>query len=367
MPRGSSVRRTREATPASLNAVLDACLRVLSHHPAALVTDIDGTISRIVAVPHEAMVDPKISAALDALARRLDVVAVITARDEMTARSMVGSDAVTYVGNYGLVAGASLDGVDAIARARADVEPQLAALPCVTVEDKGVAFSLHYRNCPEPEAVRLRLLEILAPIAGAARARILEGKMVLELVPGNLPDKRSALLNIVRSREIKGLVYLGDDLSDIVGFEAIADLRAAGQLAAVGIAVEDAETRPEVAAAADIRVGGVDQVGDLLSQLVTRLEVRTQGMTELAGAPQRLLTVSNRGPVEHRWAEDGGVEGVPGQGGLATALRVAATLFPATWLSSPLSEVDRLIAQGKAVAPGAEGDHALRAHGPGGL
>ena len=62
----------------------------------------------------------------------------------------------------------------------------------------------------------------------------------------------------------------------------------------------------------------------------------------------KLLTVSNRGPAEHRWSDEGGIETVPGQGGLATALRVAATLHPTIWLSSPLTDVDRLIAEGNA-------------------
>jgi trehalose 6-phosphate synthase len=58
-----------------------------------------------------------------------------------------------------------------------------------------------------------------------------------------------------------------------------------------------------------------------------------------------ILTVSNRGPMEHRWSEPGTIEVVPGQGGLATALRVAAQLEPTVWLSSPLTPVDRLIAE----------------------
>ncbi len=74
------------------------------------------------------------------------------------------------------------------------------------------------------------------------------------------------------------------------------------------------------------------------------------------GVRKRILTVSNRGPVEHRWGEDGEIEAVAGQGGLATALRVSATMYPTTWLSSPLSDVDRLIAEGKAKAPAKEGD-----------
>ncbi len=77
-------------------------------------------------------------------------------------------------------------------------------------------------------------------------------------------------------------------------------------------------------------------------------------MIEL-GSGRYLLTVSNRGPAEHRWSDDGGMETVPGQGGLATALRVAANLQPTIWLSSPLTEVDRLIALGKASPPPLEG------------
>jgi len=59
-----------------------------------------------------------------------------------------------------------------------------------------------------------------------------------------------------------------------------------------------------------------------------------------------LLTVSNRGPLEYRWSDSGNLEAVPGQGGLATALRVTAQVRPTTWLSSPLTPVDRLIAEG---------------------
>jgi trehalose 6-phosphate synthase len=78
-------------------------------------------------------------------------------------------------------------------------------------------------------------------------------------------------------------------------------------------------------------------------------------MTNETHGGSKLLTVSNRGPVEHRWSDDGCIESVPGQGGLATALTVAATLHPTVWLSSPLSEVDRLIAEGKEALPAGDG------------
>ena len=61
----------------------------------------------------------------------------------------------------------------------------------------------------------------------------------------------------------------------------------------------------------------------------------------------RLLTVSNRGPVEFGYDEDGNLVQIPGTGGLATALGVAAQFYPTTWLSSPLSATDRAIALGE--------------------
>jgi trehalose 6-phosphate synthase len=79
-------------------------------------------------------------------------------------------------------------------------------------------------------------------------------------------------------------------------------------------------------------------------------------MTLLAGSRgkangSRLLTVSNRGPVEFHQEDDGRVVAVPGQGGLATALQVTAKLRPTTWLSSPLSQTDRQIAEGELDPP----------------
>jgi trehalose 6-phosphate synthase len=55
--------------------------------------------------------------------------------------------------------------------------------------------------------------------------------------------------------------------------------------------------------------------------------------------------------VEFRRDSEGNVSAVPGQGGLSTALRIAATIAPMTWLSSPLTDVDREIADHACVAP----------------
>ncbi|MGE0058590.1 MAG: hypothetical protein AB7T32_11460, partial [Dehalococcoidia bacterium] len=60
-------------------------------------------------------------------------------------------------------------------------------------------------------------------------------------------------------------------------------------------------------------------------------------MTREDGRARKLLTVSNRGPMEFHLAENGAITAIPGSGGLATALRAAATITPMTWLSNPMT------------------------------
>ncbi len=70
-------------------------------------------------------------------------------------------------------------------------------------------------------------------------------------------------------------------------------------------------------------------------------------MTREQARRRKLLTVSNRGPMEFNLTETGEVIAVPGSGGLATALRAAAAIYPMTWLSNPMTAGDRAISSGE--------------------
>src|SRR5262245_5297986 len=113
--------------------------------PGALITDIDGTISPIVARPEDAVVAATVRECLERLALSLDLVAVVTRRDRTTAQAMVGARGVTYIGNYGL--DGDNFGAGSIRGAFADSRMVAGDMPCVQLEDKGASFALHYRNC----------------------------------------------------------------------------------------------------------------------------------------------------------------------------------------------------------------------------
>jgi trehalose 6-phosphate phosphatase len=217
-------------------------------------------------------VEPEARQALGALARLLDLVAVVTGRDEAVARRMVGADGVTYVGNYGLVPGHAAGMSDEIREAREQARAVLEGIPCVELEDKGTGFSLHYRNCADVAAVRLRLLDAVTPIATMANARLMEGKKVIEVVPGSLPTKREAISHLIERVGARGVVYLGDDLSDVVVFEELAGLRAGGSLDSLTVAVRDSETDASVSGAADGTLDGVASVAAFLAALVSALK-----------------------------------------------------------------------------------------------
>ena len=82
----------------------DSPLSILMKEPgrSALMSDVDGTLCRIVDRPDNARVPVKAKDSLETLSRELALVACVTGRPARVARRMVGAESVTYFGNHGL-------------------------------------------------------------------------------------------------------------------------------------------------------------------------------------------------------------------------------------------------------------------------
>src|SRR5690606_31571104 len=82
----------------------DSPLELLLEDPAhsALMSDVDGTLCRIVDRPDRARVPARARESLETLADHLALVACITGRPSPVARRMVGAEKITYFGNHGL-------------------------------------------------------------------------------------------------------------------------------------------------------------------------------------------------------------------------------------------------------------------------
>lgn len=251
-----------------------AAAQVLRERPSALISDIDGTLSPIAASPEEAVVLPECRRALEALASRLDLVAVISGRTAAEARRMVGLNGLLYVGNHGLE---RWDRVHAyrndaaafesdIQELRARLENELRAVPDVRVEDKGVILSLHYRGASRPEEVRQQILRLLGRLLPSARFVVAEGKMVVEVRPPLAPNKGTVVEGLIREHGLRGAVFLGDDVTDVDAIRALKRLRDSG-LGALAIGVAGDGMPDDLARESDLLLPGPMAVAAFLASL----------------------------------------------------------------------------------------------------
>ena len=258
-----------------LGAIAAAGRRVLASRPSGLFADIDGTLSPIAPSPAAAVVSDTIRSALARLAEQLDLVVAVTGRTVDGARQLVGLDQIGYVGNHGIERWQG-----GVARVHPIAEPfvpivastlrGLAAairLPGLVFEDKGATASIHYRLAPDPDAARSAVLAAIAGTPEAADLRVTEGRMVVNLLPPVRLDKGEALAELVGEHGLRGVVFLGDDVTDLDAFRALRTLREERGLATLGIAVLSPEAPAGLREAADATVDSVAEVALLLETL----------------------------------------------------------------------------------------------------
>ncbi len=276
------------SAPSNPHACLRAAQAVLSHRPAGLVTDFDGTISRIVDHPETATVD---AVALDSLRRLvpcLDLVAAVSGRPPAQLLAMLPVQGMVYAGNHGLewweggrstVVPEAEPYLPAIASALQWLRGRLSA-PGVLVEEKIASGSLHYRLSPDQVGARRAILQAIAECPQVSQLRVAEGRRVVNLLPPVRVDKGTTLERLVHKRRLQGVVYLGDDVTDLDAFRALRSLRDAGVCDVFLVAVASSEAPPDLLKVADHTLDGVDAVASLLREIANGLERSSR-----AGAP----------------------------------------------------------------------------------
>src|SRR3954468_16562049 len=90
------------ASHARVRRVAGVLRRLLSHRPAGLLTDVDGTISRITRHTNDATVSPTARSALTRPVSEADLVAVVTGRAVERPRRIGAVAGASFVGNHGL-------------------------------------------------------------------------------------------------------------------------------------------------------------------------------------------------------------------------------------------------------------------------
>lgn len=180
---------------------------------ALLAFDFDGTLAPLTPHYQDATMRARTRLLLGRLCK-LYPCAVISGRSQKDTAARMARVPVQYViGNHGLEPGGDLEAcARTAARAAELLRPRLAGWPGVELEDKRYSLSLHYRRAEHPLVMRAQLAAALAALP--LRMRVISGKLVLNAVPAEAPDKGDALMGLLAREHTDFALYVGDDITD---------------------------------------------------------------------------------------------------------------------------------------------------------
>jgi trehalose-phosphatase len=277
------------SAPVSVRAAVEIAAQHLSQRPILVVSDFDGTLSRIVDDPWGAQILPLGRRALRSLASLPGVrVAVLSGRTagDVAARVRVGG--VTYLGNHGMERAylsrrgrperirstaddASHEAVH-MAERLSDELPRVVRERWLVVERKPPAVAFHYRTAPDLVAAAARVRATVDELDPDGVLERFPGRRVLELRPFGAVAKGDAVTALVEELQPAAVILLGDDVSDATAFRALRQLRSTGITDGLAVAIQaGSEVPAEVAAAADLVLGSPVDATRFLSALYRKL------------------------------------------------------------------------------------------------
>jgi trehalose 6-phosphate phosphatase len=190
--------------------------------------DFDGTLAPIVDDRDEAKMRPRTHELLQQLAARFPCIVVSGRAQADVLRRLRGSHVREVIGNHGLEPWRRTPGFAEQVKEWQDALAPLAETPGVDIEDKIFSLAIHYRRAPD-QAVALQT--ILEAVGGLQAARIVGGKLVVNVLPANAPDKGWAVLTARDRLGCQGIIYVGDDETD----EDVFKLEATAQVLGVRV------------------------------------------------------------------------------------------------------------------------------------
>jgi trehalose 6-phosphate phosphatase len=192
----------------------------------ALFLDFDGTLVDIAPSPDRIVVDPALTRTLARLLHRQDgALAIVSGRPIAEIDRWLAPLQLPAAGIHGAerrdVRGAIERRDDAsLAPIVEQMERLAAAEPGLRVERKRGAVALHYRDAPHCETLCRHALQ--EALAQAPEFALLPGKCVFEVLPRGISKGRSVQA-FLAAPPFAGRppVFIGDDVTDEAGFEAV--------------------------------------------------------------------------------------------------------------------------------------------------
>lgn len=201
----------------------EAALAAALRQRPLLAFDFDGTLAPIVARAEDARLSTAVSARLKALATQLPL-AIVTGRTVNDVRGRLGFEPQFLLGNHGAEdlgnPEASAVFVERLNGLRCRLQARQSELTAagIVVEDKGASVALHYRLSRQRTEAQALIENVLQPREAAWH--VFGGKMVVNVVARDAPDKAAAVFDLVARCGARCAVFAGDDVNDEPVFAA---------------------------------------------------------------------------------------------------------------------------------------------------
>ena len=194
--------------------------------------DFDGTLAPIVDDPEQAfMPHPtwRALATLSSLAR----VAVISGRRQTDLQRRLPVEVTYAIGNHGNEGRPVEDTARRVEQERCCrawleqiqaqkiVSTQWTHLVGLTIEDKGMTLSLHYRHCANHALAHDILSQFAAKLD--PQPQIVEGLAVINLLPQQAWNKSDAIRALMAHSGCTRVLFVGDDMTDELAFASATD------------------------------------------------------------------------------------------------------------------------------------------------
>lgn len=257
---------------------------VISAPRAGIISDFDGTLSDFADTAAEARIREENARALDLLADRVTLVALVSGRATADLRARFERPWLRYYGSHGLDRWHedSVRIVPAAEEWRTSLQQLLAEFTPppdsgVYVEDKGITAAVHYRLSDDPEKMRVQLMETLQPLCTRYKFTLSEGRFVWEVKPPLSLSKGTAVQALVEDHQLDGVLFLGDDTTDLAAMVYLRQLREEETIQALSVGVFHDDSDPAgLRASCDLVAYGTADVAQLLMWVADQLPSKSE-------------------------------------------------------------------------------------------
>ena len=263
-----------------LEKKISTLLNLFENKPPALALDFDGVISELKSDPRTAYVDEYCLKTIVKLTKILPDISIISGRSAIDINSKLKLENLTYIGNHGAehikngqLIRKSPEGIEIIIKSALDyIKTQTKNIRGIFHENKTISASIHYRGSKDHKKTKVILSNALSNIPNIDKLDVFWGKQILEIRPHSQFNKGYAINHLIESKNIKNIVFLGDDTTDLDAMIEIRKQRDLGNISGFSVYVTQKNTNPdkELTKYSDCSIENIEEVRKTLDLIYSK-------------------------------------------------------------------------------------------------